>query len=134
MIIHLPMITIVLPANVSAFFSILIPIATFDVFDSGWTTELIFKFDKKMHETLEPEIFDQIETLGYETHNALLNLGSLAIFSSTYLIRLLFLFLVLRNIPCLEDYKARLYKMLIYGEILSICFEGYFEFLITGVM
>ena len=134
MIIHLPMLMIIMPANVSAFFCILIPIATFDVLDSGWTTELIFEFDEAQHERLEPEIYDQTETLGYETHNALLNLGSLAIFSFTYYVRLLFLFLVLRKIPYFEDYKARLFKMLIFGEIVSISVEGYFEFLISGIM
>ena len=134
MIIHLPMLMIIIPANVSAFFSKLIPIAMFDVLDSGWTTELVFEFDEDLHDSLEPEIFDQMETLGYETHNSLLNLGSISIFSSVYYVRLLFLFLVVRNIPCLEEYQKRLFKLLIFGEILSISIEGYFEFLISGIM
>ena len=134
MIIHLPMLMIIIPANVSAFFSKLIPIVTFDILDSSWTTEIIFEFDEMLHDKLEPEIFDQMETLGYETHNALLNLGSMSIFSFIYYIRLLILFLVLRPITCLQEYKKSLYKILIFGEILSISVEGYFEFLISGIM
>ena len=134
MIIHLPMLWIIIPANVSAFFSRLIPVATFDILDSGWTTELVFEFDEEMHDTLEPEIFDQLESLGYETHNALLNLGSLSIYSFVYLVRLMIFFLVLRNIPYFDEYQKKLYKMLIFGEILSICVDGYFEFLISGIM
>ena len=112
------MLMIIIPANVSAFFSKMIPIVTFDILDSDWTTQLLFKFDKLMHIRLEPTIFDQMETLGYETHNALMNLGSLAIFSFIYYVRLFILLVFLRKIPKLKDYKDKLFKMLIFREIL----------------
>jgi hypothetical protein len=40
------MIFVPLPANVAAFFSIIIPIVMFDVVDSEWSTELVFEFEE----------------------------------------------------------------------------------------
>lgn len=136
MIIHLPMLMIIIPSNMSAFFSKLIPIVTFDILDSDWTTALVFEFDEDMHEKLEPSIFDQMETLGYETNNSLMNLGSLAIFSLLYYVRLFILLFVwmLSRIPFFKRYFDKLYKDLIFTEILAISTEGYFEFLISGIM
>jgi hypothetical protein len=45
MILHLPMMKTIIPANVSSLFSIVIPIATFDILNPNWTTRLIFDFD-----------------------------------------------------------------------------------------
>jgi hypothetical protein len=40
------MIFIPVPTNVAAFFSIIIPIVTFDLIDPQWSTELIFEFEE----------------------------------------------------------------------------------------
>ena len=45
MILHLPMMKIIMPGNVTMLFSILIPIVMFDIIDSSWSTELLFNFD-----------------------------------------------------------------------------------------
>ena len=45
LILHLPMLRIVFPANVSSLFSAIVPIAMLDVLDSEYTTELVFEFD-----------------------------------------------------------------------------------------
>ena len=45
MILHLPMLLILIPANVGAFFSIILPVVQFDLLDPEWTTELVFEFD-----------------------------------------------------------------------------------------
>ena len=50
LMIHLPILNTVLPANAALFFNILCPIATYDVIGSDKTTEKIFNFDFKAHE------------------------------------------------------------------------------------
>ena len=44
-IIHLPLFSTVLPANVMSIFKILIPIVSFDLLDSEFTTEKVLEFD-----------------------------------------------------------------------------------------
>ena len=45
---HYPMMHIIVPANVSAFFEGLLPIIQFDILDPEWTTELWFKFNDEL--------------------------------------------------------------------------------------
>lgn len=47
LILHFPILKILMPANVSEFFSIIIPVAMFDVLDTDYTTEIIFEFDEE---------------------------------------------------------------------------------------
>ena len=44
-IIHLPILSTVVPANVAKFFNVLCPIATYDFISSDMSTELVFDFD-----------------------------------------------------------------------------------------
>lgn len=44
-VLHLPIIKVIVPANVSMVFSYMIPVVMFDIFDTEWTTELVFNFD-----------------------------------------------------------------------------------------
>ena len=57
-IIHLPMLRIVVPGNVSEFFRYIIPIVQFDILDAEWTTELIMEFDYEGHERIGADILD----------------------------------------------------------------------------
>ena len=45
MIMHLPMLYILIPSNVSYFFMLILPFVMFDIFDSEWTTEMILEFE-----------------------------------------------------------------------------------------
>lgn len=45
-IIHLPMLKILVPANVSLFFQLVVPIVTFDVIPPEWSTEYIMEFEE----------------------------------------------------------------------------------------
>mmetsp|Transcript_23187 Transcript_23187/g.35889 ORF Transcript_23187/g.35889 Transcript_23187/m.35889 type:complete len:98 (+) Transcript_23187:2707-3000(+) len=45
-VLHLPIMAVILPANLSALFSIILPVATFDILDPDWTTKLMFSFDE----------------------------------------------------------------------------------------
>ena len=93
MILHLPFVRIVVPAEVSMFFSHLIPIAMFDITDPSYTTELFFKFNYHKQKDLQQGRMGQIVDLGYQANSFTLNLGSLALFMMIYFIKL-FLFAI----------------------------------------
>ena len=46
LIIHLPMLRILVPPSVTSFFEAIIPVFTFDILSSEWTSELVLTFDK----------------------------------------------------------------------------------------
>ena len=75
-----------------------------------------------------------METLGYETHNTLMNVGSLAICCFLYYVRLFIFCAILRWIPYFKKYSESIRNALVFREILQISTEGYFEFLISGIM
>ena len=78
MIIHLPIMTVVVPANVSKFFKIMCPIATYDIIGSDLTTEKIFTFDfTRQLKNSEDIVTDQLTDLGYKTTNCLLCLETI---------------------------------------------------------
>ena len=43
--IHLPLMAISMPSNVSFFFQLILPLVMFDILPSEYTTELLFDFD-----------------------------------------------------------------------------------------
>jgi len=75
-----------LPGNVNMFFSILIPIVMFDIIDSEWSTELVFTFDFENEEENAKDMHKQMQDLGYDSRNSILNLGSVFVFAMFYLI------------------------------------------------
>lgn len=80
---------------------------------------------------------DQWIDLGYENHNSLLNLGSLAIFAYLYVFRVVYYFgvyIVVQKTKRGEEYLKKLGDQLFYGEILAILMDAYFEFLIAGYL
>lgn len=44
---HLPLLKIMVPSNVSMVFGYIIPVVGFDVLDPEWTTELVLSFDEE---------------------------------------------------------------------------------------
>ena len=49
---------VIFPANACRFFEILVPVVQFDLFDSEYTTELMYDFDYSKQRSLESEITD----------------------------------------------------------------------------
>jgi len=83
MILHLPMLQILVPGNVTMFFSAIIPIAMFDVLESEeLSPRRIMNFDDE--DENGGDIFDQMRDLGYETHSSILNLGTLFVLLVIY--------------------------------------------------
>ena len=88
LIIHLPMLMTLIPANVASFFSLILPIVQFDLIPPEWSYELVLNFDDDLNEEFlekfDTSVFDQMKDLGYESHNSLRLLGSLFIFALLY--------------------------------------------------
>ena len=82
-------------------------------------------------------MLDQMEDLGYETHNAILNLGSLFIFGSLYILKVIlyfiakvFCFITGVQIKGLDKFGQRLF----FNEVLAIVLEAYIEWIISGYL
>ena len=57
-VLHLPLLKVIFPANVIMIFTYIISVAMFDILDSDWTIKLLFTFDEEKQEELESEIPD----------------------------------------------------------------------------
>lgn len=126
----------------------MIPLLTFDMLDSDWTTKYVFNFDFEWHEEhILKNNQQQLELLGYETYNSVLVLGSLWVYACFYF-SMLILFYVLK---CITDNKKRrrklkkkkwkclelkrwLNRVLFFRSFITLFVEGYFEFLIAIIM
>jgi hypothetical protein len=97
----------------------------------------VLKFDEDKHQELEPLIFDQMRELGYETHNTLKNLGSLAIFLLYWIVKLPVLVLL----QCSQWLcrrggvrRAKMIKSMFFGELISLLLEAAFEVSIASFL
>jgi hypothetical protein len=134
LLIHLPLFNIVIPGNVNHFLKILVPVTQFDILDSSWTTEKIFEFDEEEIEEKSQDITDQTKDLGYETHNSVLNLGSI---SFLYFVKIGILLLPLklfRRFKMANALYKKLLSFMIFSEILELNFDGYLEITIAGAL
>ena len=91
MIMHLPMLKPVLPANVLKVMTNILPIVSFDLIESEYSTDLIFDFedpDNKFYKDFSDTAFGQMQDIGYESHNSIKILGSMFIFKMVFFLRL----------------------------------------------
>ena len=87
-------------------------------------------------------ILDQMEDLGYDTHNSIVNLSSLGLFSFIWVLKVsfyVFLFLPLIGFGLVKSkkfikYIIRFKKGLFFTEFIAITQEGYIEFLIAAYL
>ena len=79
-----------------------------------------------------------MEQLGYESHNSVLNLGSLFIFIVIYYFLLLINILIFRTLSILtknqsiKDIYEKLSSKLYFGEFIALSLDAYMEFTIAG--
>ena len=75
-ILHMPMLRIVIPSNFSMLSGIISPIIMFDILanDKGYDVNLLMTFDENDQ---GEDIIDQMENIGYESNNCILNLGTM---------------------------------------------------------
>ena len=76
LILYFPMLKIGLPKNVKLFYSILLSFANLELIPSEYSTELVFDISSEVDTPYSPIL----EEMGYETHNILLNMGSLYVY------------------------------------------------------
>ena len=101
MIIHLPMFKVIFPGNICLFIELLTPIVQFDIIPAKWSYEYIYDFDYFRYRQLEGFILDQMEDIGYGTHNAVIILGSFFFFGIAFLAAITFYYVatyILRKI------------------------------------
>ena len=78
-----------------------------------------------------------MEDLGYDTHNSILNLGSLAALSFIYYARLLFYATIVKlfvRMGKLKKLHKEMKKQLFYNEIFYLSVSAYIEFVISGYL
>lgn len=73
MLLYMPLLQVIFPQNVFHLYSVIIPISSMDIVPIEYTTELIFDISND----LDYPYNNKLEQMGYETHNSLMNLGSL---------------------------------------------------------
>ena len=134
------MLKVMVPQNVNAFFQIILPFVTFDLIPPEWSTELIFTFEEFPKEgfqkSFNEKFFGQLQDLGYDTHNSVLILGSLWVFTALFFFRLFIILPLLnfmsRKFEWIAPYSKKLFHNLVWGEFILLAFEAYLEFLIGG--
>ena len=115
-IIHLPILNILVPANAMQFFSTAVPIVTYDILEnydlyndfikyltrSGSTaaadeskTRRLQKFQELESKKILRRITDQTWQLGYDSYNPLMNLGTLSLLILIFAFKIIFTFTVL---------------------------------------
>ena len=106
--------------------------------DEGIGLELVFEFDDEKQDEMADDIFDQTQDIGYDSHNSIMNLKTVAVIYLFYLLKLplivvvkLFSLLLGGRYYTKEIYNF-LYDALFFKEILTILLEGYIEFLIAA--
>ena len=69
---------ITFPANLESFYQTLLPIATFDIVPSEYSTDIMFTFSESLE--LDEDNYSEFVLLDYESHNSIPNLGSVFLF------------------------------------------------------
>ena len=135
LIMHLPILQVIVPANVSAYFEAVVPLFTFDFLPSEITTAYVFDFDDLRQRELQGEILDQMQNLGYDTHNAIIILGSLGLLAFASLSLMFFYLVAIKPLQRFTGARyRRLRKTLFFGQIIQLTHGGYFEVLIAGYL
>lgn len=107
----------------------------FDIFDPSFLLSFFIEFDDDAQEKLLSNMMLQMKDLGYESHNAISNLGSVFVFGVLYLFQvIIFWFITLFGFKKFEKLRTYLNNKLFYGAILTIVLDAYLEFLISGVL
>lgn len=111
------------------------PIVLFDVLEQiGIDASLFFTFDLEGQEKNKEYLMDQMDSLGYDSHNVILNLSTLYFVLMYYFVKLA-IFLILHLAKRRENraYKS-LTKSIFWGELIQIMIESFMELYIAGYL
>ena len=156
---HLPALNLGVPSNLMEYYSIMVPIVNFDVLSSyQWYQDFLewMSEKKKTNQTAkkrslsqsgfsyktenpeDPLISNQIQAIGYESHNPLENLGTVTVVLMFYILKVLVLFLIIK--PCNlivgigKQFYLKWYHQLFFGQLLQLFLGMYLEVLFIGVL
>lgn len=137
--VHLPLIGVIVPAIGSLIFNTFFELATYDTIEQVELNENTFKFSDEAQ--LGNPVPPQFEALGYETRNALLNLGTIAIVIFVYFFRIVVVLPILKLIKAytskdswFHDLYDIEFKALFFQEIVLVATECYFEFILAACL
>jgi hypothetical protein len=101
----------------------MLPLSNLELIPIEYSTELIFKIsvDKDYPHS------ETLEEMGYETHNILLNFGSIFLYIAGNVILMLVVFVT----PKTSKVHRYLRKLVIFNGILMVYFEAYLEVMIS---
>ena len=84
------------------------------------------------------KIYDQTQTLGYDSYNPMLNLGTMSLVMMGYVFKILILFICV--FPFRKKFKfctkcfKKMKRHMFFGEILTIFIETHLELCIAGTI
>ena len=114
------------------------PLTQFDFIEAFDIEYLADIFHSKNTENDELNICDQVISLGYPSHNPLLNLGFMAILNMIYITKLfiftLIVYPIFRKFGRLKKYKRMLMYQLFFNDLLVLFIEGYLELILAGLL
>ena len=86
-VLHLPIIRVIFPANVMLLISSLIPTIGFDLLEAffDWEEQRVLRFNNDRHDSIKDVYFNQICDLGYDSFNSIMLLQTLAVLLVLYL-------------------------------------------------
>ena len=139
-ILHLPIFNVAWPAPIMEFYKVIIPFVMFDIIESFESINDLFVSAVQWEDGDNDElnIFDQVQTLGYDSHNPLLNIGTMSILLVLYVLKCLILFTCIypnkqRNKRCRKAF-LKMKESMFYGEILAIFIETHLELCLAGIL
>lgn len=133
MILHQPMLGISFPQNVKLLYSILLPIASLDLVPPEYSIELIFSLSTESDQPFS----SALEDLGYETHLALLNLGTIFLYLVALLLAIAGVGVLKILSPLLPPnetvhrYSQKLKKGIFFNSFILLLIEGFLEIMIS---
>lgn len=128
------MYSVVIPSNFGMLSETISPIVMFDILNNekGWDVNLLMSFDEEAQDG--EDILDQMENIGYETNNCILNLSTMYFLLLVYLIDVAFtlcLAIFYRKTGKGKQLLIRKVESLFFAEILIISIESYIELYIS---
>ena len=80
-IMHLPIIQVLFPANIMIIIRALFPTIGFDIMDSvlEWEEQGVIQFNFEKHDSIKDTVFNQLVDIGYDSFNSIMMLQTLAV-------------------------------------------------------
>ena len=84
-------------------------------------------------------MLDQMSDVGYDSYNLILNLGTLALLFTLYILKIMTLVFILAPLSILWPAKftkicKKFKEQLFFGDLIMMFVEGYMEFLISSTL